>query len=348
MLLDSVWLHRLQKKEWPPIRVTEYSIDTETVVTKDIAQSLGGSIIYETHENNQVRYVLTLLGVLLSPTYGGEAEALLVNYLDYIRKRYSQNPETERITSAELVRDLGITTDISRYMCELVSIGHIWGGLASFGNADDWSAGMPSDINRLRFEKDLREYVHRRVLERYNRTEPTEMAARYTSFFGSQKSVTSLVDQDPTELQSSLFDLGFDFVSDAPLKEFMARDWHEVQIAHEAEAWKACLVLCGSLLEAMLLDVVKYIGDKLKIPTGENIPKDSDKWSLIHLILLAKENGFISGPAASFAEGLRDFRNLIHIDRQVRENVIVDQHAANVAIRVVAMVHGELVDRLRK
>lgn len=347
-LLDSVWLSRLQKKEWPPIRTVEYSIDTESIVTREIAQSLGGSVIYETQENGQERYALTLLGVLLSPGYGGEAEALLVKYLDYVRERYSQKPETERITSAELINDLNISADISNYMRELVSIGHTWGGSASFSNSGEWSAGIPSDINRLRFEKDLHGYIQRRALEHYKENEPTEMAARYKSFFENQSIVDTFLDHEPKQLKSSFVELGFDFVDDGPLKDFMTRDWREVQIAHKAEAWKACLVLCGSILEAMLLSALKYIGDSLRIPTSENLSKDPEKWPLVHLIAVAKENELLSGPAASFAGGLRDFRNLIHLDRQVRENIIADQQAANLAIQVVALVHKELRERLLK
>lgn len=104
-LLDSVWLHRLQKKEWPPIRAIEYLIDTENIITRDVAQSLGGSVVYETQANNQDRYALTLLGVILAPTYGVEAETLLTQYLDYVRARYSENQEMEKITSTELMRD---------------------------------------------------------------------------------------------------------------------------------------------------------------------------------------------------------------------------------------------------
>lgn len=342
-LIDAVWDFRRGKKEWPPVRVIEHKIETETITVGDIAKTLGGGVIYETYDNGQNRYVLTLLGVLLSGD-GDQAELFLVKYLEYVRRRYAEDAEIERVISTELTRDLSLTSDSSAYIRELVNIGHLWGGSASLASAGEWSAGLPSDINRLRFEKNIREYVHRKALERYKKDEPVEANERYKSLFEAQKGVNGLVTSSTTTDTS--FELGFDFILDSTLRDFVARDWHEAQVVYKAEAWKACVVLCGSIVEAMLLDVVTYALKNLRIPDG--IPKDTSKWRLAHLIELAKANQFLSGAAASFANGLRDYRNLVHLDKQVRENLIANRHAADLAMRVVPALHSELLAGMRK
>lgn len=342
-LIDAVWDFRLGKKEWPPVKLIEHKIETETITVGDIAKTLGGGVIYETYDNGQNRYVLTLLGVLLSGD-GDKAELFLVKYLEYVRQRYAEDAEIERVTSAELTRDLSLASDSSTYIRELVNIGHLWGGSASLTSAGEWSAGFPSDINRLRFEKNIQEYLHRKALERYKKDEPVEANERYRSLFEAQRDVHGLTSSWRTS--DSSFELGFDFVSNLTLRDFVARDWHEAQIVYKAEAWKACVVLCGSIIEAMLLDVVTFALKDLRVPDG--IPKDPNRWKLAHLIELAKANQFLSGAAGSFANGLRDYRNLVHLDKQVRENLVANRHAADLAMRVVPVLHSELLAGMRK
>lgn len=197
-LLDCVWRYRLEKKVWPTISIIEHEIDTETLSARDIANSLGGSVIYETRENNKDQYALTLLGVLLS-SYGAEAEHILTQYLSYAVKRFSGNPEIENITSDEYVRDLDLTPDISSYTRELVNIGNMWGRSAGFAVTGEWNAGLPSDINRLRFEKDLVGYVHRRALEGYNKRAPSDSAGRMKAFFEDQAMAHAAVLRSPSQ-----------------------------------------------------------------------------------------------------------------------------------------------------
>lgn len=124
----------------------------------------------------------------------------------------------------------------------------------------------------------------------------------------------------------------------------------EVQKGMEAEAWLSVVVLCGSILEGVLL------GQAQKTPVTFNqssaSPKGKDgktkkfyDWTLAQFIDVASDVGVLKPDVKEFSHGLRDFRNYIHPYQEMMSRFTPDKHTARVCFQVLkaalASVAGE-------
>ncbi len=103
----------------------------------------------------------------------------------------------------------------------------------------------------------------------------------------------------------------------------------------------ATIMLCGSLLEGLLLGIAQ------KHPTEFNkssiAPKNKDKgkvkpfneWTLAQFIDVAHELGYIRLDVKNFNQELRNFRNYIHPYQQLKEDFNPDQYTARMSLTAV-------------
>lgn len=120
----------------------------------------------------------------------------------------------------------------------------------------------------------------------------------------------------------------FQFMSDKDLREIVIRDYKELyHVLVPDEAWKSAVIISGSILEAVLYDLLsqpRFIsGANLsrKAPTdkGVPIPIETGKWRLEKLIEVAVDIQILPQPrAASIDQVLRDYRNFVHPKREIR------------------------------
>lgn len=114
----------------------------------------------------------------------------------------------------------------------------------------------------------------------------------------------------------------------------------EARKALTAGAHLSVILLCGSVLEAVLL------GAAQKEPAGFNrasaSPKAGDgsvkrfhEWSLAQLIDVSCEVGLLKPDVKKFSHGLRDFRNYIHPYEQMISGFTPDEHTAKVCFQVL-------------
>lgn len=140
-----------------------------------------------------------------------------------------------------------------------------------------------------------------------------------------------------------------DFVSDGNLRAMIERDCKEVNAAAKAGAAKSVIVLCGSIVEALLYDLLKTkeyeahrAADRLvdKKILSKRPPEELSKWTAEPMILVS--HGMypikVTENACKSANYLRDYRNLIHPGKEDREEITFDQHIASIAITVVNMI----------
>ena len=124
----------------------------------------------------------------------------------------------------------------------------------------------------------------------------------------------------------------------------------EARKALKVGAHLSVVVLCGSILEAILL------GRAQRSPALFNrssaSPKDSagkvkrlPEWTLAQLIDVATDVGVLKPDVQKFSHGLRDFRNYIHPYEQLASSFTPDAHTARVCFQVLkaalASVAGE-------
>lgn len=124
----------------------------------------------------------------------------------------------------------------------------------------------------------------------------------------------------------------------------------EARTAMGAGAYLATILLCGSVLEAVLLGAAQK--QPARFNQAAASPKAADgtvrrfhEWNLAQFIDAASEINLLKPDVKKFSHGLRDFRNYIHPYEQMASGFTPDQHTAKVCFQVLkaalASVAGE-------
>ncbi len=143
----------------------------------------------------------------------------------------------------------------------------------------------------------------------------------------------------PTGPQSSVSAIPLKFVSDPKLREILEADMAELRRAYAANCLKSTIILCGAAIEALLVDALaRHTTGQPNAPT----PAKLLEWSLGTLIDKAIEYNLIRSAAAKFSHSVREFRNLVHPGRAVRETHTIDQEEARIAIEILNIVVRDL------
>lgn len=98
-------------------------------------------------------------------------------------------------------------------------------------------------------------------------------------------------------------------LADPALRNLLERDMAELEAVLRVHAWKAAVILAGSCLEAILLDIWKRRESEAMQRFGKEWPNRVDAFQLAEAALAA---GYISKDHASVASLIRRWRNMIH------------------------------------
>ena len=161
-----------------------------------------------------------------------------------------------------------------------------------------------------------------------------------------------LLVEEPT--QQPLDERDFSFVADHQLREVLRLDFIEAQKSFAVGAYKACGLLCGGLIEGMLLDIssrpyvvteqqLNEIAKELKLPRN-SLSIDWNKVSMTNLIKMSGKFGLVSEPALKFAEGARDIRDTIHPHAEARQGRASEDEASTL-LKIVRLIYNKLVAR---
>lgn len=139
------------------------------------------------------------------------------------------------------------------------------------------------------------------------------------------------------------------FLADDGLRTIVSRDLRELMAARRAESWKTCLLLCGSIAEAALIDVLDRRRD-LASPFLKR-RRFPDEASLADLIAMAADvtlvghgRYLLSATVAGVAVAVTDHRDLIHPQAELRARVQVDRDTADTMIHVLALILRDLTE----
>lgn len=124
----------------------------------------------------------------------------------------------------------------------------------------------------------------------------------------------------------------FEFVQDQKFKRILNRDYLEIKNCLEAKAFKSVLVLSGAIIEAVLLEFLT-----------NNPPKNYTKTKInnlkfIDLIDLSMEINLISKTTKDLSSVVREYRNHIHPNKEIRSETEINEDNANIAYRLVNLV----------
>ena len=296
-IINATWTHYRDRGEWIPCRALHHLFGKTAVLA--CLEQLGANVIRGMEEDQEEYYRLTFLGVLLT-AQGEESEQLLAQYLEYVRNRFRDDPRLEWVGSQEVESSLKLTTDRSRLLRQLIRLSHWWGGGSGFGD-QEWTVGVPIDVEEIPPGPDLRSYIRQHVLTHFHPQEPSAPAAKPRREFW--------------------------FIEEPTLQRQLSMDWREAQDAYQVRRLKSCVVLCGGVLEAVLLSV---------LPRKCHTPVPSSQ-NLSGLLEAATARGILVTGIPPLNPALREFSDLIHPGLFPGGKLELTQEDAEAALVVVRM-----------
>lgn len=325
-ILTTIWHHYLKSGHWMPARLLHTKAGGKKVV-RPILEQLGGSIVYEQDENGVPNYALTFTGVLLSSD-GPNLEALLCEYLRMIEDLALNEPNRTHVSSEEALKHLHVTPDRVLELGRLLYIESFFSSSGSFAQ-NSWNAGLPKNIEDL--PADPSTLIHEVVSSNYDPNVPLPPYERTAYYLAAKTTVRNEI---------------FAFAKNKFLREVATRDWKEAKLCFGAKVWKFCVIACGSVLEAILLDVLAR-DSKNAILTLKALPnrKSSNnlyQWSLIDLVDVAAKLQIIGEASSHLIHALRLHRNLVHPGRQINESIVVLEEEAIISLNTVEKIIRDL------
>ena len=146
---------------------------------------------------------------------------------------------------------------------------------------------------------------------------------------------------DETSEVPGIEQLNFSFIRDEQLRLVIERDCEEIQKTLVVRCWKAAIILSGSAIEAILLDLLQAREADAK--AAKKAPKtDILQWDLNELIKVAVELHLIVPSVEGLATSVRQYRNLIHPGRELKSGLRPDKLEAESGFTILRIIHREL------
>lgn len=156
------------------------------------------------------------------------------------------------------------------------------------------------------------------------------------------------VPSQPAEIPVSDLRESLGFLSDGILRDIIERDLAELETAIRNGLNKATLLLCGSILEASLIDVLDRrhdIASSLFLKKRK-FPDDASLDDLLGIAGTKDLPGdglrILTETAVSLGCAVKDHRDLIHPHREVRSGIKVDSDTAKNMIHLLRLVIRDL------
>jgi hypothetical protein len=122
--------------------------------------------------------------------------------------------------------------------------------------------------------------------------------------------------------------IDFNFLNDSKIKDIVERDYKELQDLASNNTTKSIIIVSGGILESLLIDALVF-AKELDFNTA-------CQKRLVDLINLAKSKKIIREDVLSNA--IRNYRNLVHAGKEIRENMHFDSADADLALSAIKIV----------
>lgn len=350
-LIDSCWLHYKANGTQIPKRDVYHAF--ERPQAEEALKRLPRTVLRTGWGNSGDTFQVTFLGALLS-SEGERLERLVAAYLAALRKAYDADHKTRYLSQAEFNRFVVLSSDELDELGRLLSLGiQLVGTSVSGPNPDGtWAVSLGDEFEDIRRLTDVQSYIREQAIEQAQKAAHFSPAYPYGSsaeaaFLGSDASrmLDGVFPSSSTVARNRADErIDFRFMNDAALRAICERDWEDALGARQHGLMKACIILCGAVAEALLLDCLErcdppYVANsqrELGVPK-----KPLENLRLDDFIQLAHKLGKISGPSKHLSHFLREYRNMIHPARQRREANVHPEGAA-LAVAVVRSLAREL------
>ncbi len=159
-----IWEKFLENGKWPSFVATKKIIkDTISSDSSDVVNKLQPILMFNPNNGNAITVCrLTIVGILSIEKYRVVYLVILLKYLVFLKKRFNEDPDFQKISSTELGSDL--TSDEIKVLAVLISIGNFYGhsasGIATDGYAsEEWHVGVINTIADLDDSEKVEEFL---------------------------------------------------------------------------------------------------------------------------------------------------------------------------------------------
>jgi len=159
-ILKSLWDDFLKTKEWP--KGKRFRKDQGRLEVERVVSNLDPIFIYHIKNHpSEDYYKLTIEGIYAVEGTNGQNIKLLLSYLDYLRKKFDEDPEFEEVSAHELREALHLSPEGTRILGEFLDMGNyrLWGHSASNIHSSEWTVGPLDDIEILYESKSSQEFL---------------------------------------------------------------------------------------------------------------------------------------------------------------------------------------------
>jgi hypothetical protein len=322
-VINTTWIYELEKNTQIPTSALYHRLGKDMAASA--LKSLNGSIVREYSGNGTPRCGLTFLGKLLTDQ-GEEGKDLLTKVLSYVQSNLRTDPEFNEISSEKLKEGFDFTDDQIHTLWQYLFHSPFSGG-GGGGSSGGWKFGVSYYMrNDLPLEEDLSVYFEKYALEEYDPNLPVLYNERNQY----------LTDKNKGSVRSEFW-----FITDADLQKLLEQDWQEAQRVQGVGAWKSCLLLCGSILEGILMNALNqdWVNSSAEFSRRKKKPAPPvNEWDLVDLVEVANRLRMFPKGTIYLSNAVREFRNLIHPGRQIREHIQVTEEQATIAINSVRIL----------
>lgn len=159
-ILKSLWDNFLKTKAWP--KGKRFRKDRGRLEVERVVSNLDPIFIY--HIKNypsEDYYKLTIEGVYAVEGTNGQNIKLLLSYLDYLRSKFNEDPEFEKVSAYEVSEALNLAPEGARILGEFLDMGNyqLWSHSASNIHSSEWIAGALDDIEILYESNSSQEFL---------------------------------------------------------------------------------------------------------------------------------------------------------------------------------------------
>lgn len=134
----------------------------------------------------------------------------------------------------------------------------------------------------------------------------------------------------------------FSFLNNSELRNIIERDFSEMQKAFISGCWKSVIILCGGAIEAVLTDLLMVSSPQAMASAKAPDQQDITRWSLSDLIEVCVDLKLVTQGVEKLSHPIREYRNLVHPGRELREKLVFDAEEARIALEVLNIVYRDL------
>ncbi len=134
----------------------------------------------------------------------------------------------------------------------------------------------------------------------------------------------------------------FSFLHDSELRSIIERDFSEIQRAFISRCWKSVIILCGAAIETVLADLLMVNSVQATASAKAPDQQDITRWDLFDLIEVCVDLKLVTQGVEKLSHPIREYRNLVHPGRELREKLVFDAEEARIALEVLNIVFRDL------